>query len=351
MPEPASVTSSPATPTEDAPLLSVENLKVAIHTDDGVAEAVRGVSFELAPGEVLGIVGESGSGKSVTAMSLMGLTAENEDIDVSGSIRFRGEQVLEFDSERMRRMRGAGIAMIFQDPMTSLTPVHTVGGLIAEVIRAHLDVSRSESKERAVQMMAEVGIPDPADRARAYPHQLSGGMRQRVMIAMALACEPEVLIADEPTTALDVTIQAQILRLIRRLQQRRGTATVMISHDLGVIAKMADRVAVMYAGRVVEEAPVRELFAAPQHPYTWGLLDSAPSLEGERGDRLNPIPGQPPSMVGIDGGCAFRERCAWAHARCAEDPALRSAHDPAHRFACWLDDETRKEASGSRATA
>ncbi len=339
-------------PERDAtePVLAVDDLHASIATEEGTVEAVRGVSFALSPGEVLGIVGESGSGKSVTAMSLIGLTAEDENFDLSGSIRFRGENVLELDDEGLRRMRGPGMAMIFQDPMTSLTPVYHVGDLIAEMIRAHVDCSKGEAAERAVAMMREVGIPDPERRANAYPHELSGGMRQRVMIAMALACEPSVLIADEPTTALDVTIQAQILRLIRRLQRDRGTAVVIISHDLGVIAKMADSIAVMYAGKIVEQAPARELFAAPQHPYTWGLLGSAPRLADAAGGRLNSIPGQPPSLLRLDGGCAFRERCAFAHDRCIIQPPLEPRSGASHLDACWLPLDRRGEQTERYAT-
>ena len=344
MPEPASATAGPN-------VLEVEDLTARIHTDDGVVEAVRGVSLALRPGEVLGIVGESGSGKSVTAMSLIGLTAEDPNFEIGGAIRFEGADILAFDDEQRRRMRGAGMAMIFQDPMTSLTPVYSVGDLVAETIRAHLDCSKAEARERAVAMMREVGIPDPERRARAYPHQLSGGMRQRVMIAMALACEPSVLIADEPTTALDVTIQAQILRLIKRLQREHGTAVVIISHDLGVIAKMADTVAVMYGGRVVEQAPARSLFAAPQHPYTWGLLGSVPTLTGDPSERLVSIPGQPPSLVGIGAGCPFRDRCAFAHDRCAMTPPLEPRSAPGHLDACWLPVPDRRGMTERYATA
>jgi oligopeptide/dipeptide ABC transporter ATP-binding protein len=345
MPEPGANGRQPAA------VLEVDDLRVSIHTEEGVVEAVRGVSFDLRPGEVLGIVGESGCGKSVTAMSLIGLTGESANFELTGGIRFNGEPVLEFDEERLRRMRGAGMAMIFQDPMTSLTPVYKVGDLIAETIRAHLDCPRAEARERAVAMMREVGIPDPVRRANAYPHQLSGGLRQRVMIAMALACEPSVLIADEPTTALDVTIQAQILHLIKRLQREHGTAVVMISHDLGVIAKMADSVAVMYAGKIVEMAPVRELFAAPQHPYTWGLVGSAPRLRQDAGAKLVSIPGQPPSLIGIGEGCAFRDRCAFVHDRCARTPPLEPRSRDDHLDACWLETERRSELAESHATA
>ncbi|MEO9174465.1 MAG: ABC transporter ATP-binding protein, partial [Gaiellales bacterium] len=250
------------------PILEVTDLSVSFVTEGGLVEAVRGVSFSLSPGEVLGLVGESGCGKSVTAMSLTGLTKVDPNARFGGSVRFRGRELLTLGERELRRVRGAEIAMVFQDPMTSLNPVHRVGSLIAETLRAHLPISRSAADARAVELLREVGISEPERRARDYPHQFSGGMRQRVMIAMALACRPAVLIADEPTTALDVTIQAQILRLIRRLRADLQTAVLLITHDLGVVARLADRVAVMYAGRIVEQGTVRDLFHRPQHPYT-----------------------------------------------------------------------------------
>ena len=267
------------------PILQVEDLRVSFVTEGGVVEAVRGVSFELARGEVLGVVGESGCGKSVTAMALTGLNRDDPNARFAGSVRFRGRELLTLGERELRRVRGAEIAMVFQDPMTSLNPVHRVGSLIAETLRAHLAISRDEPRWPAPSSCCgEVGIPEPERRAHDYPHQLSGGMRQRVMIAMALACEPAVLIADEPTTALDVTIQAQILRLIQRMRETHGAAVVLITHDLGVVARMADRVAVMYAGRIVEQGTVRDLFHRPQHPYTWGLLESIPRIDRERLD-------------------------------------------------------------------
>jgi peptide/nickel transport system ATP-binding protein/oligopeptide transport system ATP-binding protein len=324
------------------PILAVDDLHVSFVTEGGVVEAVRGVSFTLSPGEVLGVVGESGCGKSVTAMSLTGLTRTDPNARFAGSVRFRGRELLTLGERELRRVRGAEIAMVFQDPMTSLNPVHRVGSLIAETLRAHLEISRSAADARAVELLREVGIPEPERRARDYPHQFSGGMRQRVMIAMALACEPAVLIADEPTTALDVTIQAQILRLIERMRESRGAAVVLITHDLGVVARLADRVAVMYAGRIVEQGTVRDVFHRPQHPYTWGLLESIPRIDRERIDRLHSIAGQPPSLIDLGEGCAFRARCAYAHARCEETPPLehRSGRED-HLDACWLDAATK----------
>ena len=335
----------------DEPLLQVDDLHASFVTEGGVVEAVRGVSFELARGEVLGIVGESGCGKSVTAMSLTGLNRTDPNARVSGSVRFRGRELLTLGERDLRRVRGAEIAMVFQDPMTSLNPVHRVGSLIAETLRAHLKLGRGAADLRAIELLREVGIPEPERRSRDYPHQFSGGMRQRVMIAMALACEPAVLIADEPTTALDVTIQAQILRLIVRMRESHGAAVVLITHDLGVVARLADRVAVMYAGRIVEQGTVRDLFHRPQHPYTWGLLQSIPRIDRARVERLHSIAGQPPSLIGLGDGCAFRARCGHAMPACAETPALaRRAGAPGHLDACWLDAST-KEQRGTHAAA
>jgi oligopeptide/dipeptide ABC transporter ATP-binding protein len=325
------------------PILEVTDLEVSFRIEDGVVEAVRGVSFTLSRGEVLGIVGESGCGKSVTAMSLTGLARTNPNARFAGSVRYHGRELLTLSERELRRVRGAEIAMVFQDPMTSLNPVHRVGSLIAETLRAHLPLSRGAADARAVELLREVGIPEPERRARDYPHQFSGGMRQRVMIAMALACEPAVLIADEPTTALDVTIQAQILRLIERMRESRGAAVVLITHDLGVVARLADRVAVMYAGKIVEQGTVRDLFHRPQHPYTWGLLESIPRIDRARTERLHSIAGQPPSLLGLGEGCAFRSRCAYAHARCETTPPLEQrAGEPGHLDACWLDAGTKQ---------
>jgi peptide/nickel transport system ATP-binding protein/oligopeptide transport system ATP-binding protein len=324
------------------PILEVDDLHVSFVTEGGVVEAVRGVSFTLSPGEVLGVVGESGCGKSVTAMSLTGLNRTDPNARYRGGVRFRGRDLLTLGERELRKVRGAEIAMVFQDPMTSLNPVHRVGSLIAETLRAHLSISRAAADARAVELLREVGIPEPERRARDYPHQFSGGMRQRVMIAMALACEPAVLIADEPTTALDVTIQAQILRLIVRMRETRGAAVVLITHDLGVVARLADRVAVMYAGRIVEQGSVRDLFHRPQHPYTWGLLESIPRIDRERIERLHSIAGQPPSLIGLGDGCSFRDRCAYAHPHCEQTPPLEQrAGAPDHLDACWLDADTK----------
>jgi peptide/nickel transport system ATP-binding protein len=324
------------------PVLSVRNLRVAFRTEDATVRAVRGLTFDLAPGEILGIVGESGSGKSAAAMALTALN-RSANATLEGEVLLGGCNLLTLGERRLRRIRGAEIAMIFQDPMTSLTPVHRVGALIAEVLRAHEPLGRSEARARAIQLLGEVGIPDPAGRVDDYPHEFSGGMRQRVMIAMALACNPSVLVADEPTTALDVTIQAQILRLIRRLRSEFNTAVVLITHDLGVVAQVADRVAVMYAGRFVEEGPTAEVFGSPRHPYTLGLLGSVPRTDRPRTKLLRAISGQPPPMTMGDDGCAFRPRCHAAHAACAERPELADrGGGPAHRDACWLADGARR---------
>src|SRR3989449_6940794 len=287
------------------PLLEVRDLRTSFFLEGGEARAVDGVSFALDAGRVLGLVGESGCGKSVTALSLMRLVPPPGRI-VGGQVRFDGRDLLLLPERDMRAVRGAGLAMIFQEPMTSLNPVFTVGSQIAEAVRLHRAVSRREAWERAVTLLAEVGIADPARRARDYPHQLSGGMRQRIMIAMAISCEPRVLIADEPTTALDVTIQAEILDLLRALRERRGMAVLLITHDLGVVAEQADEVAIMYAGRIVERAATLDIFERPLHPYTQALLHSMPSL-GDRHERLEAIPGQIPDLLYLPSGCAFRD--------------------------------------------
>jgi len=316
-------------------VLSVRDLHVSFRTDAGVVQAVRGVSFDLAPGEILGIVGESGSGKSTVAMALTALN-RTPNATLAGTVEHGGRDLLTLDEAMLQKVRGAQVAMIFQDPMTALTPVHTVGKLIAEVVRAHESCTKAQAWGRAVSMLQDVGINDAESRAKDYPHEFSGGMRQRVMIAMALACQPSVLVADEPTTALDVTIQAQILRLIRRLRAEHRTAVVLITHDLGVVAQAADRVGVMYAGRWVEEATVDELFAHPRHPYTRGLLASVPRLDRPRAKLLEAIPGSPPSMTEPDAGCAFRPRCPLAAEVCAQKPELIDrGGGPAHRDACF----------------
>jgi len=323
------------------PLLAVENLRTYFDLRHGVVKAVDGVSFSLAPHETLAIVGESGCGKSMTALSLMQLVPDPPGRIVGGSVKLAGTDLLALGEERIRAVRGKDIAMIFQEPMTSLNPVLTIGSQIAEAVLLHERVSRAQARAKAVEMLRMTRIPEPEQRAREYPHQLSGGMRQRAMIAMALACNPKVLIADEPTTALDVTIQAQILDLIVDLQRKLGTAVILITHDLGVVAEMAQRVIVMYAGRKVEEAPVEELFARPQHPYTQGLMASIPRLPLMRGetkhnsDRLQEIPGVVPALSHLPVGCVFAPRCAHAEDRCRNRYPDYEEKLPGHWAACW----------------
>ena len=305
------------------PLLEVDDLHMHFFTRDGVVKAVDGVSFTLGPGETLGVVGESGSGKSVTALSIMRLVPEPPGKVVSGDVRFKGESVLQMSEREQRKLRGNRIAMIFQDPMTSLNPVYRVGKQIAEPLRSHTGASRKEAWDAAVELLHHVGIPRAADRARDYPHEFSGGMRQRAMIAMALACGPDILIADEPTTALDVTIQAQIIELMQEIQSRTQSAIIMITHDLGVVADMADRVMVMYAGKAVEYGNANDVFYRPVHPYTWGLLESLPRHDVDDKGLLCPIKGQPPSLIGLPSGCAFNPRCAYSQDICRQEtPAL-----------------------------
>ena len=314
------------------PLLDVRGLRTRLSLDTGEVWAVEDVSFALPPGGTLGVVGESGCGKSLTALSVMRLVPEPPARVVGGSVRFRGEELLSLPEPRMRQLRGRHLAMIFQEPMTSLNPVYTAGEQIAEGVRLHLGLSRTAAREHAVEMLRQVGIPAPEQRVDSYPHQLSGGMRQRVMIAQALACGPELLIADEPTTALDVTLQAQILELLARLRAERRMAVMLITHDLGVVAGSCDAVVVMYAGRVVERAPVRTLFRQPAHPYTAGLLRSIPSRQvlgapGER-PRLKTIPGRVPALGHWPVGCRFRDRCERALEVCARvDPPLKTQRD------------------------
>ena len=319
-----------------SPLLTVRDLQVSFRTDDGVVHAVDGVSFEVSPGEVVAIVGESGSGKSVTAQTLIGLTrAPNSRI--AGSVTFQDKDLVTLPDDEFRSVRGEHIAMVFQDPMTSLNPVDRVGDQIAEMIRAHREMSRTEAQSQAVELLRSVGIPNPERRVRDYPHEFSGGMRQRVMIAMALALNPEVLIADEPTTALDVTIQAQILRLLEKLNADRNLSVVLITHDLGVVAELADRVVVMYAGQIVEDGPLDEIFYNPQHPYTWGLLGSIARLDEPRPDRLPQIAGQPPSLLSPPTGCRFAARCKYVVEKCTQPPALEARLGaPGHLDRCWL---------------
>ena len=322
-------------------LLEVQDLHTRFRTDDGVVKAVSGVSFELDRGKTLGVVGESGSGKSVTFLTVMGLV-DRKIAEVEGSVRYDGEELLRASSSRLQKLRGRRIGMIFQDPMTSLNPVKKIGWQLEEAVRLHNDVSRDEARRRAIQALKEVEIPRAETRVDDYPHQFSGGMRQRVMIAMALINNPEILIADEPTTALDVTTQAQILRLMKKLQAEHETAIVMITHDLGVVAELADQVIVMYGGKVVEQAKVDDLFVKPEMPYTWGLLGSLPRLNAT-GSRLDQIPGQPPSLLNPPSGCPFHPRCEFVMNICrTELPGLdASTVGNDHRFRCHLDEEAR----------
>ncbi|MCQ4046608.1 ABC transporter ATP-binding protein [Streptantibioticus rubrisoli] len=336
--------------------LSVRDLKVHFPTDDGLVKAVDGLSFELARGRTLGIVGESGSGKSVTSLAVMGLHGVGQygrgRARISGEIRLDGQRLTDADPDAVRRLRGRQMAMIFQDPLSSLHPYYTVGRQISEAYRVHNPVGRAAARARAVELLGRVGIPRPDRRFDDYPHQFSGGMRQRVMIAMALVNNPDLLIADEPTTALDVTVQAQILDLIRDLQREFGSAVIVITHDLGVVAELADDILVMYAGRCVERGPAERVFHAPQHPYTWGLLGSMPRLDRERGARLTPVRGAPPSLINVPSGCAFHPRCPYAELTAGASrstvPELREAARR-HFAACHLpvaDRDRIWEASG-----
>jgi oligopeptide/dipeptide ABC transporter ATP-binding protein len=323
-------------------LLEVDGLKVQFATEDGLVRAVDGVDFTLDRGKVLGIVGESGSGKSVTALTLLGLTRD-KNTRFEGEVRYKGTNLLTMPESKLQEIRGNELAMIFQDPMTSLNPVYRVGEQIVEAIRTHEDTSSRDAKRRAVELLRQVGIPNPERRVDDYPHQFSGGMRQRAMIAMALANNPDVLIADEPTTALDVTIQAQIIELIDRLKDDFNSSVILITHDLGVVAEIADEIIVMYAGRVVEHGSKRQVFYDPQMPYTWGLLGSIPRLDRPRPERLASIKGTPPSLINLPRGCKFRPRCPHAFEKCHEEPPLENrVEDPGHVDRCWLSvDEKR----------
>jgi peptide/nickel transport system ATP-binding protein len=331
-------------------LLEVKDLRTYFHTDDGVVKAVDGVSFSIEKGKTLGIVGESGSGKSVTNLTIMGLNPKRNTVS-SGEALWKGEDLLTAKPSRLRDVRGNEISMIFQDPMTSLNPVHTIGKQLVEAILIHRDVSKRVARARALDLLKAVGIPRAETRIDDYPHQFSGGMRQRVMIAMALVNDPDLLIADEPTTALDVTTQAQILSLMKRLQDDFGSAIIMVTHDLGVIAEIADDVVVMYAAEIVEQANVFDLFNRPQHPYTWGLMGSLPRLDIDV-ERLTQIPGQPPSMLRPPSGCRFHPRCPYVMEVCKtkEPELLPTQRDPAHRQACHLDEET-KDREAAKLTA
>jgi peptide/nickel transport system ATP-binding protein len=324
-------------------LLEVADLAVSFATDEGVVQAVDGVSFSVEPGEVVAIVGESGSGKSVTAMTVMGLT-RSPNVRFDGRIAFDGQDLLGASDDELRKVRGARIAMIFQDPMTSLNPVMRVGAQIVEQIQAHEDLPREEAHERAIELLDRVGIPRARERVDSFPHEFSGGMRQRVMIAMALSCNPDILFADEPTTALDVTIQAQILERIRDLRASENAGIVLVTHDLGVVADIADRVLVMYAGRIVEQGTLDEIFYDPQHPYTWGLMGSITRLDVDRPDRLPAISGLPPSLASRPEGCHFRPRCPHEFEKCPDDPPLeaRLPGSPGHCDRCWLSPEEKR---------
>ncbi len=324
-------------------LLEVKGLKVSFATEDGIVRAVDGVDFELDRGSVFGIVGESGSGKSVTAMTILGLTRD-KNTRFEGEVVYKGQNLLALPESRLRDVRGNEIAMIFQDPMTSLNPVYNVGDQIVEAIVTHENISKSAAKRRAVELLRQVGIPNAEQRVDDYPHQFSGGMRQRAMIAMALSCNPDILIADEPTTALDVTIQAQILELIDRLKDDFDSAVILITHDLGVVADVADEVVVMYAGRVVERGGKRDIFYDPQHPYTWGLLGSIPRLDRPKPKKLHSISGMPPSLINLPRGCKFRPRCPHAFEKCQEEPGLdQRVEVRGHLDRCWLSvDEKRR---------
>ena len=322
-------------------VLDVAGLSVTFRTEDGPVNAVHDVSFEVGTGEIVCIVGESGSGKTVSLLSILGLI-DRRNTHVEGAANFRGQPLLGLSSRRLRRIRGGEIAFVPQDPMTAMTPVLTIGSQIVEQIRAHRRVSRGEARARAIALLDEVGIPDADQAVDRYPHQLSGGMRQRAVIAMALSCEPKLVIADEPTTALDATVQAQVLDLLRRLRHTHGSSVVLITHDMGVVAEMADRVVVMYAGRIAESGSTRDIFLDPWHPYTWGLLASIPPLDGPRAARLPSIPGQPPLPREMPRGCPFAPRCAARMAVCAEPPPVRRGEG--RRALCFLDATGRAEA-------
>jgi peptide/nickel transport system ATP-binding protein len=334
----------PAAGRRNSPLLEVRDLRVEFPTEDGLVHAVDGISYAVEHGRTLGIVGESGSGKTVSSLTTIGLT-RTQGARVSGAIVFEGRDLVALSDDELRGVRGNDIAMIFQDPLSALHPFYRVGAQLVEAIRVHQDVTKRAARERVIELLELVGIPDPKVRIDGYPHEFSGGMRQRAMIAMALANEPKLLIADEPTTALDVTVQAQILALLARLQQELGMAIIIITHDLGVVAEVADQIAVMYAGRIVESAPTTDIFATPEHPYTWGLLRSIPSLDRDRDEDLVPVLGRPPSLIHRPPGCHFHPRCPYVqpdHTRI--DPQLTAVPGrPGHRVACLLPPAARHE--------
>jgi peptide/nickel transport system ATP-binding protein/oligopeptide transport system ATP-binding protein len=338
------VSSEPGAAGTGGPLLTVEDLHVSFATEEGVVQAVDGVSFELAAGEVLAVVGESGSGKSVMAMTLMGLT-RSPNARFEGKASYKGAELVEASEDELRAVRGAEIAMIFQDPMTSLNPVQRIGKQIMEQIQEHEALPDQQARERTVELLERVGIPRARDRVDSYPFEFSGGMRQRVMIALAMSCDPSILIADEPTTALDVTIQAQILERIRELREETGAAVILVTHDLGVVADIADRIAVMYAGRIVEQGTLDQIFYDPQHPYTWGLLGSIMRVDKPRPQRLPAIAGLPPSLAERPEGCHFRPRCPHEFAECQKVPPLvsRVEDQPDHRDRCWLPVDQKRD--------
>ncbi len=320
-------------------LLEVKNLETRFFTQDGVVHAVNGISYTLDKGETLAIVGESGSGKSVSVLSILRLIPHPPGKITGGEVWFEGKDLLKMSDSEIRHIRGNKIAMIFQDPMTSLNPVLTIGFQVMEALQLHMGMNKQQARERTIELLEMVGIPDAEKRLKDYPHQFSGGMRQRVMIAMGLACNPQILIADEPTTALDVTIQAQIVDLVKKLQKEIGMSVIWITHDLGVVAGLADRVIVMYAGSIVESAPVKELYGNPKHPYTLGLLRSIPRMDRPRKKKLTPIKGLPPNLIDMPPGCPFAPRCEYRTERCLhEKPELRVV-GPGHRIACWVDVE------------
>ncbi len=318
-----------------ATLLEVKDLKTHFFTMDGIVKAVDGVSYDLEEGETLGLVGESGCGKSVSALSVMRLIPNPPGQIVGGEILLDGEDILKIDMDDMREIRGAKIAMVFQEPMTSLNPVLTVERQLTETLQLHMGMNKQEAQREGVNLLTRVGIPDPESRIKQYPHQFSGGMRQRVMIAMALSCNPRLIIADEPTTALDVTIQAQILDLMKSLTSEFGVALIVITHNLGVVARYADRVNIMYAGKVIERGNAREIYSNPRHPYTVGLLRSVPRLDLPRRAKLDPIEGQPPDLINLPQGCSFRDRCRWAIDKCATDSPELMESSEGHLSACW----------------
>ena len=320
-------------------LLEVRDLQTRFYTMDGVVKAVDGISYDLEEGETMGLVGESGCGKSVSALSIMGLVPDPPGRIEGGEAIFEGRDLLKLDSEEMRHIRGRKIAMVFQEPMTSLNPVLTIERQLTEAMQVHLGMDRQAANTRAADLLERVGISDPERRLRQYPHQFSGGMRQRMMIAMALSCEPRVIIADEPTTAVDVTIQAQILELMKSLTQDAGVALILITHNLGVVARYADRVNIMYAGRIIERGSARDIYGRPRHPYTVGLMHSVPRLDQPQKEKLDPIEGQPPDLANLPPGCAFRERCRYAIERCAVEFPPFVAVDEDHDSACWVTDQ------------